>query len=409
MTVLARRGAAIDTVPFVLLALLVAAFPWDDALAYPTKTVSVIKLLGALVAAGYLAHAVARRDELRLPWTVFAVTAFVIVMLVSLVLSGDPGSGLNRALRYVLFGGFFFLVVQLVRSRSRIVWLFRVLTVSATVAGIVGLVGIATGHVLRASGPIGEANDFAALLGATVPLALYLAVSERGRRWLWIACAAVLTVALAGTISRGAAVGLAAVGIWAVAARRVPLVPALITVGAAAAAAAVAFLLFQPFITDRLHGKSNVARENVESRKAYWSAAVRIAADHPGVGIGPGRFGIVGEQGYIHGDPLHLRRPSAHNTYLEVLAEGGAAGLLAFLAFIVGTWRLAARARRAALRDADSDSAALGSALQAGLLFSLVSALFLSTQVGAPLWLLGGLAAVLAYDVGAEEGLQFGG
>jgi hypothetical protein len=36
-----------------LLLLMVAAFPWDDMLGFPTETISMIKLLGALLLVGY--------------------------------------------------------------------------------------------------------------------------------------------------------------------------------------------------------------------------------------------------------------------------------------------------------------------------------------------------------------------
>ena len=387
----------------VLLLVLVAAFPWDDALAFPSEKVSVIKLLGVVLGAAYLLRALTRGAELRLPWTVAAAGGFVALMLLSLLVSGDAAAGVNRALRYLLFAGFVFLFVQLVRTRGQVVLVLRVLVGSATAAAGVGLVAFLSGSEGRVAGPIGEANDFAFLLGATLPLAIHLAVAERSRRWLWSACAAVLALAIVGTLSRGEFVGLAALAVWAVAARRVPLKPVLIGVGIAVIAAAAAFLLWRGFIVERYEAKQKVSEANVQSRKAYWSAAVRIAADHPLLGVGPGRFGIVGDEGYIRDDPLHVRRPVAHNSYLEVLAEGGFPALIAFLAFIGGSWWLVGTARREALTDGDREGAQLASAVQASLIVTIVSASFLSVQVAAPFWLLGGLATALAYGVSGRE------
>ena len=50
---------------------------------------------------------------------------------------------------------------------------------------------------------------------------------------------------------------------------------------------------------------------------------------------------------YILNDPINIDKPVVHNSYLEVLAEGGVPTLIAFIALIVGSWRLLARARDA--------------------------------------------------------------
>jgi hypothetical protein len=79
-----------------------------------------------------------------------------------------------------------------------------------------------------------------------------------------------------------------------------------------------------------------------------------------------------------------------------VLAEGGFPTLLAFLAFIGGSWALTSRARRQFLVVDDADGLRVTAAVQASLVVAIVSASFLSVQTSVPLWLLGGLAAVLA-------------
>ena len=71
-----------------LLILLIAAFPWDDMLGYPTETVSVVKLLGALLLVGYALRALARDEEARLPPTLPALVAFTMLILLSLMLFG---------------------------------------------------------------------------------------------------------------------------------------------------------------------------------------------------------------------------------------------------------------------------------------------------------------------------------
>ena len=203
-----------------LLLLMVAAFPWDDMLGFPTETISMIKLLGALLLIGYFLRSLARDEDVRLPPTLPSLVIFTMLVLLSLMASGDVGSGLSKTLRYLLFAAFSFLVVQLIRSRAQMTALLRVLVLSSTAAALYGVVLLIKGDVDRVSGPIGEANDFAYLLASVLPFAVYLTLRDRRWRTWWVICCGVLILALFGTLSRGALVGLAAVVLWAVATRR---------------------------------------------------------------------------------------------------------------------------------------------------------------------------------------------
>src|SRR3954453_20873734 len=99
-----------------LLLLMVAAFPWDDMLGYPTETISLIKLIGGLLLIGYFLRSLARDEDVRLPPTLPALALYTMLALLSLMASGDVTSGLSKTLRYLLFAAFSFLVVQLIRS-----------------------------------------------------------------------------------------------------------------------------------------------------------------------------------------------------------------------------------------------------------------------------------------------------
>jgi putative inorganic carbon (hco3(-)) transporter len=385
-----------------LLALLVAAFPWDDMLGFPTETVSVVKLIGALLLLGYVLRALSRDEDVRLPATLPTLVLFVMLVLLSLMVSGDIASGLSKTLRYLLFAAFAFLFVQLVRTRGELVGTLRVLVASASVAALYGSVRFVAGDVERVSGPIGEANDFAYVLASVLPFAIYLALHDRRLRALWAPCCAILVLALFGTLSRGALVGFAAVVLWAVATRRTRVrgvIAGAIVVGGVLL---LAFTLWRPLIDERLAAKGVVAQANVDSREAYWRAAVSMAADHPLLGVGPGRYGIE-SQNYILDDPINIQQPVAHNSYLEVLAEGGIPTLLVFIALIVGSWRLLAQARRRFAAVEDRDGLRLVAAAQAALVVAIVSANFLSVQITVPLWLLAGVAAVLGYQAASSS------
>lgn len=380
-----------------VLLLLVAVLPWEDLLQYPTETISAVKVLGLLLAGAWALRALGQRTELRLPSTLAPVLVFGMLVGASLVLSPDPVGGVQKLLRYALFIVFFFLVVQLCDSRRSVRRLLRVLTLSASGAAIWALVAFLGGQLERAAGPIGDPNDFAFLIATVLPVAGLLFVEEPRRRALWAACLALMVAATLATLSRGALVGLAALLVWAIASRRVPVVgvvAALLTLGAVVLAA-VAF--WSPLIEEKVEQKGRVADENAASRLGFWDAAARMAYDHPVMGVGPARFGEESDD-YLLDSRSELDDPAVHNSYLEIAAENGIPALLAFLAYLGGSWVLLGRARRESEAAGDADGARLATALQAAFVVAVASAMFLSQQLALPLWLIGALAVAIASD-----------
>lgn len=393
---------AVLTAPGTVLLALIAVLPWEDALAFPSATISVVKILGALLLVAYLIRAFARDEPLRLPGTLVALTVFAMAVAVSFAFSPDPGAGVEKVLRYALFAAFYFLVVQLAARRDlrRIV---AVLVLSATTAAVYATTGFLSGTLSRAGGPLAEPNNFALLLASSLPLAGYLAVRDRRLRWLWVACALALAGGVLATLSRGGIVGLAVLPVWALATGRPR---ALGLAGGMALGivvlAALAATLFPALIHERLTAKSHVAASNVASREAFWSGAVRMAADRPLTGVGPARFGEEAGRYRVH-DPNRIRNPVVHNGYLEIAAEDGLPALAGFLAFLLGSLAYAARVGRADPRRVGADRRALAIAVEAALIAAMVMTVFESAQVLSPLWMLSALAAVLALGPRHEQ------
>jgi putative inorganic carbon (HCO3(-)) transporter len=378
-----------------VLLLLAAVLPWEDLLPYPTDTVSAVKVLGLLLAGAWAIRALGSRSEVRLPATLAPVAVFGLLVGASLVLSPDPVAGLDKVLRYALFIIFFFLVVQLTGDRPSVRRFLRVLTLSASGAAIWALFAFLGGELDRAAGPIQDPNDFAYLMATVLPLAAFLFVEEGSRRVLWGACIALMLGATLATLSRGALVGLAALAVWALASRRVPIfgvVAGLLTFGAVLL---VALAFWSPLIDERVDQKGQVSDRNAATRLAFWDAAARMAYDHPIVGVGPARFGEETDN-YLLGSRSDLSDPVVHNSYLEIAAENGIPALLAFVAFLWGSGTLLARGRRWSEEAGDREGVRLATALQAAFVVALVSAVFLSQQLALPLWLVGALAVAIA-------------
>lgn len=385
-----------------LLLVLVAALPWEGLLAYPTESVSAVKVLGVLLFGAWIVRALVRAEPLRLSPALAWAALLAFAVGLSLLLSPNPADGIADSLRYGLFIVFFFLVLQLTHTATDVRRIVRVMVLSSTLAAGWGLYGFIVLGLDRAAGPISDPNDFAYLMVCVLPLAAYLMGSDRRRRVLWGFCSLLLLGATLATLSRGALIGLAALAPWAIATRRVPLGGIVLGVAALLSIAALAFAIWAPLLHDRLEQKGNISAKNVTARQALWAASLRMAEDRPLTGVGPGRFGIEAPA-YVRNNPIVLKQPVVHNSYLQVMAELGALGLFAFVAFLVSSWRLLGRARRRAVAEEDIDGRRLATAMQASLIVAIVAGAFLSEQLTTPFWLIGALAAVVGMVPQAEH------
>jgi O-antigen ligase len=390
----------------VLLAM-IAALPWENKLHYPSAEFSTVKGIGALVLLAYVLRIVRdRRAAIQLPALVGIVAALYLWVGVSFVTAHDPSESTTTLIRWGLFVIFFFLVVQLVDGRAEIRRAMRWFATSVTAASLYALFLFLTKHGkdFRAAGPLLDPNDFAFLLACTLPIVAYLMSVDRRRRVLWGISFFAIAAAMLATLSRGALVGIAALLVWGILTRRIPLWVVAGGVVSAIVVVILAFTLWKPLIDVALHQKAHVAHSNTESREVFWGAAVKLAERRPLTGVGPGRFPteaapLLSNNAAVGG----LEHPVTHNSYLEILSEEGIPALLLFIAYLVTAWLLLRRIQARATLDRDQDLKRLATALQAALVIGIVSATFLSEELTSPLWLLGGLTVVLARSVANRE------
>jgi O-antigen ligase len=114
-----------------------------------------------------------------------------------------------------------------------------------------------------------------------------------------------------------------------------------------------------------------------QARWALWNAALKMFRDHPLFGVGPGgyhRFFTTYHAGALDGESGW---GSAHNLYLNQLAERGALGALALLVLCA---TLFARAVRAARSDADTRALWAAGSVATFLTLSLTETSFQNEQ-----------------------------
>jgi O-antigen ligase len=213
----------------------------------------------------------------------------------------------------------------------------------------------------RIHGTLGNPNVLATFLLVGIGATALLAVDQRGvRRWLLLAGLDVQIIALALTDSRGGYAGLTglllsgAIFLWPVR-RRAGAV--LITAGVMAAFSVLAL----PSVGLRAGSVTLDEGDTAASRLFIWRTAVRMWQAHPAWGTGVGTFNAAYA---AHRPPgvlttyAIMRIPgSAHNDYLQLLAEIGVGGVaLLLVATGWGLWRAARRYRS----GSDGDRAWIG-------------------------------------------------
>ena len=230
---------------------------------------------------------------------------------------------------------------------------------------------------MRAAGTFGQPNPFAGYLGLTLPVAAALfllnftsIMTTRGRSLRQIlagagaygGAAAIIGIGLLASWSRGGWLGAAAglAFVLFVQGGRVVKGAALAAAGAVMLLGPITYRYIPSSLTDRLadlpayfgKGMWDIVQQpvtdsnfSVIERLAHWIAALRMWEMSPWLGVGPGNYAAVYPQVRLARweDPLG----HAHNTYLNVLAENGLIGIIAYLALWVGVvvWLVCMRRR----------------------------------------------------------------
>ncbi|KZB81053.1 O-antigen ligase family protein [Amycolatopsis regifaucium] len=331
-----------------------------------------------------------RQRSLPSPTPLHAVLALLAVVVAATAAMHSPGAFTAEYL--VRWLPFLVLTVVLADVACREVpirGLLLAMAAGATVAGVGALYSLIFEGQARASGPQADPNDLAYFLVAAIPL---LFVAGRGSRWrlaVVVLAGAVLVAGAMATFSRGGVLGLAAATGWLTLRRVLPWRALAVGVVAVATLLMGASLFAGPRLERAVEEKTFIAASNVDTRELRWQAAVRMVAEHPVSGVGPGGF----REAYAaesHNAEIDEQTPVAHNMYLEVAAELGLPGFALFGTVIGIAGVVSERAIRLAAWSSSFRIEVV--AIQASLLAVLVMSTFLSEQYYLPLWSLAALA-----------------
>lgn len=324
----------------------------------------LLAALGIWAAAG-VAH---RRLELSAKLPLWPLGIFLLALYTSTLGAADLTEAATEVLKWVEAGLILWILPNAVPPHA-VHWIAAALLLAAVVQAGWGLyqffwrIGpdwfLIQGRFMRASGFFRQPNPYGGFLGLMLPVAASLTLwawfrlARPGVRWTGLLLLALLAAAtlligagLVASWSRGAWLGAVAALLTVLAFWNRTTLTALV---AATGAGGVAGLLgalnpawIPAALTSRLGdlpaylGLVDILRQEVNDdnfavieRVAHWVAALRMWAQAPWLGVGPGNYAWVYPQVALPRWPDPLGH--AHNIYLNLLAETGLIGLITHL------------------------------------------------------------------------------
>jgi O-antigen ligase len=285
----------------------------------------------------------------RARWLTASVLLFVGVGIASSEQAISPSQSITKVFAVITAAALFFAVLQICRERRQLLVVAVGCLAGLLLAGGQGVIEHYSGNfgaysaagseviVGRVEGSFGHPNAYGGFLAVLIPLAVAVMVSRSFSRNVrrFAGLALFLAVpAIVFSYSRGAiaAVVLGSL-VWLALVRPRLAVVAVVCVGLAGV------VLAPSTLKDRFSNQST--GDEVTLRSDIWGSAVDIYSEHPILGVGlnnfskayaslPSTLEIGSQRRLLHQSQL-LIPPHAQNLYLNILAEEGILGLIAFL------------------------------------------------------------------------------
>ena len=245
------------------------------------------------------------------------------------------------------FGGIFLalMVYKEVTNKERLNNILTSIAIGAALVGVFGLYqfvflgtvqrewidaslkGVIT---RRAYSVFMNPNIFAEYLVLVTPLVVsqFWAHRDGFKKFIYLMIAALLLLNMMLTFSRGGMVSIAVAAMVFLFFAMRPLFVFLIPIG-------IFSINFLPEkIQNRIYSIFNFADSSTSYRFKMWGITKDLIRDNPMVGVGFGHKTFKQEfELLIRSMPIF----HAHNTYLEIMAEGGALGIISFLYIVIGS------------------------------------------------------------------------
>jgi O-antigen ligase len=362
-----------------------------------TFPVTPIKLVGIpLVAAAMLLPRPRDAAERPAAGILLLFAAFGVFQVLGTTLSSLSFPS-NDASTLVSFAILMIATNLLVSSKDRLQMTIRVIVLVETFASTWMYRQYYLYHWPRPLGPSSDPNYEALSLVVTLPLAIWLTRYETRPLWKWVGriCSPILAFAVFLSQSRGGVLALTVMAAlaWWNSRHKAKLL------GYFVAATLFMFAISPGQMLQRLQqiqfaGEAETGAEvSTRARVELAKAGVSMMEAHPLFGIGLGQFKSV----EFHYNPVLIDlEPDpkiAHDTYVQLGAEGGLPTLALYVAILLLTLTTCRRSEK--LPGIPEDLSALALSFQIGLIGIMVAEFFLTAQYIKEVWVLISLAPSL--------------
>lgn len=340
---------------------------------------------------------------------------FLAVLFASSLFSFSPVKSLMVWAMYLVFAGFFFVMINTVRTKEQVYALLRVFVIAGALVAIYGILQYIFGWntsnawideemfeeaTMRVYSTMENPNVLGEYLLLLMPLAAIFVLKKGSRPLERVAYGGVFLLAalcMVFTQSRGCWLGLilsVAIFItfyngklWALA----PL-----------ALLALPFIIPETMI-DRMMSVGDLEDSSTSYRVFIWKGTFRMLRDFwiGGIGMGEGAFRTV----YPVYSYIGIIAPHAHNTFLQLVVEGGVGTLLIFLGMMVTFLRKVSTVFKTSAKNSiDNVSAlAIGSGVCGFLLQSMFDYTFYNYRMMAMFFMFLALGILLKACKGEEN------
>jgi probable O-glycosylation ligase (exosortase A-associated) len=295
------------------------------------------------------------REPKRIPWERESVVLllFVCWMVITTIFAIYPSLAWLQFEKVIKIQLMIFVAMMLITTPERLKLLVWVIALSLAFYGVKGgIFTIVHGGVYRVQGPpntfIGGNNEIGLALAMTVPL-LYFLARSMAQSWLRPAVYVVMiltAIAAIGTQSRGALLGMAAMGAMFWLKSKNKLLTAFLGVAAV--------LTIVQVMPEAWYARMNTIEHYEQDQSALgrinaWWMAFNLASDRF---LGGGFETFRRDMFAMYApDPTDVH--DVHSIYFEVLGEHGFVGLGFFVLLIIMTWRSASMLRKAVQSRSD--------------------------------------------------------
>jgi O-antigen ligase len=335
---------------------------------------------------------------------------YFLIILISSAFAFMPNSSLDKIDIMANWVVVYFLIITVINSERRFIiflLLFLLVNFKMSQHGFLSYAGrgfsYARWGLTGTPGWFGNAADYAIQMGIFFPLsvAFILALKHnwgRIKKLFFYAMPLTALMVIVGSASRGAQLGLAAMGIWFIMKSRggIRTLISILLLGW------ILYSILPPKMLEEFHnaGTDSTSLE----RFSLWKFGYRVAQEHKLTGVGYNNW--IDYCWYRYRSPAGVKGLrwclTTHNSYLLVAIETGIPGLVSYISIILYIFVQNYRTRNVAKRSGNKLYALTAHALDGGIIAYIISTFFF-TVVYYPILYVQVALTVALYEIARKQ------